>query len=46
MISLQVKERLKKIPGVTEADVRIVWQPEWNPSRMSEEAKRKVGWNR
>jgi metal-sulfur cluster biosynthetic enzyme len=45
MISQQVKERLKKIPGVGDADVRIVWQPEWNPSMMSEEARRKLGRN-
>ena len=42
MISEQVKERLKKIPGVGEADVRIVWQPEWKPSMMSDEAKKKL----
>lgn len=46
MISSQVKERLKKIPGVADADVRIVWQPECNPERMSDEAKRKLGWNK
>ncbi len=43
VISQQVKERLKKIPGVADADVRIVWQPEWNSSRMSDEAKKKLG---
>ena len=42
-ISQQVKERLKKVPGVGDADVRIVWQPEWNASRMSDEAKKKLG---
>ena len=42
-ISQQVKERLKKIPGVADADVRIVWQPEWSPSRMSNEARKKLG---
>jgi len=42
-ISQQVKNRLKKIPGVGDADVRIVWQPEWNPGRMSDEAKKKLG---
>jgi metal-sulfur cluster biosynthetic enzyme len=43
IISQQVKERLKKIPGVEDADVRIVWQPEWNATMMSEEAKKKLG---
>lgn len=42
-ISQQVKDRLKKVPGVGDADVRIVWQPEWNASRMSDEAKKKLG---
>jgi metal-sulfur cluster biosynthetic enzyme len=43
LISQQVKDRLKKIPGVEDADVRIVWQPEWDASRMSKEAKKKLG---
>lgn len=46
MISEQVKARVKKVPGVGDADVRIVWQPEWKPSMMSEEAKKKLGVNK
>jgi metal-sulfur cluster biosynthetic enzyme len=46
MISEQVKERLKKVPGVADADVRIVWQPEWSPSRMTEEGRRQLGLNK
>ena len=42
-ISEQVKERVRQIPGVGDADVRIVWQPEWRPSMMSEEARIKLG---
>lgn len=42
-IAEQVKERLRKLPGVADADVRIVWQPEWTPEKMSEEAKKKLG---
>jgi len=38
----QVKEKLLKIPGVYEADVKIVWEPKWDPSKMSEEAKKKL----
>ena len=45
MISEQVKTRVKRVPGVGDADVRIVWQPEWKPSMMSEEAKKKLGVN-
>lgn len=44
-VAQQVKDQLRAIPGVADADVRIVWQPEWNPSRMSEEARAKLGVN-
>ena len=42
-ISNMVRERLIEIPGVNEADVRLVWEPAWNPSMMSEEARKKLG---
>lgn len=38
-----VKAELLKVPGVKEATVEIVWDPPWNPERMSEEAKIKLG---
>ncbi len=43
MISEQVKQRVRQIPGVGDADVRSVWQPEWKPSMMSEEARTRLG---
>lgn len=46
MISQQVKDRVRAIPGVGDVDVRIVWQPEWKPAMMSEEAKRKLASNK
>jgi metal-sulfur cluster biosynthetic enzyme len=42
-ISNNIRERLLKLPGVHEADVRIVWEPRWEPSMMSEGAKKKLG---
>ena len=27
-----------------EVDVELVWDPTWSPDRMSEEAKRTLGW--
>ncbi len=41
-IANNVREKVASLPGVAEADVRIVWHPVWNPSMMSEEAKKKV----
>ena len=44
MIASNARERIKKIPGVGDADVRIVWQPQWTPAMMSDEARKKLGW--
>ncbi len=45
IISQNVRNRILKVPGVKDADVRIVWQPTWTPAMMSEEAKKKLGMN-
>jgi metal-sulfur cluster biosynthetic enzyme len=45
MISQNVRNRILKVPGVKDADVRIVWDPAWSPARMSAEAKKKLGMN-
>ena len=42
-IADRVRERVLTLPGVHEADVRLVWEPAWNPSMMSDEAKKKLG---
>ena len=39
----QVRDRVKLYPGVTDADVKLVFEPKWNPRTMaSEEAKEKM----
>lgn len=43
MISQNVRTRVLRVPGVKDADVRIVWQPAWSPSMMSEDARKKLG---
>jgi metal-sulfur cluster biosynthetic enzyme len=43
MISQDVRNRLLRIPGVNDADVRIVWEPAWSPARMSAGARKKLG---
>jgi metal-sulfur cluster biosynthetic enzyme len=40
----QVKDRLKEHPQVQEVDVKIVWEPKWNPKEMaSEDGKEALG---
>jgi metal-sulfur cluster biosynthetic enzyme len=43
MIAQDVKNRVSRLPGVKEADVRIVWEPAWTPERMSPEARKRLG---
>lgn len=38
-----VEQRLYEVPGVTEARVELVWEPAWNPERLSEDAKLQLG---
>ena len=43
LISQNVRSRLLKVPGVKDADIRIVWDPVWTPARMTPEARKKLG---
>ena len=38
-LPVQVREQVMTVPGVTDCDVDVVWEPAWDPSRMSEEAR-------
>ncbi len=42
-IANAVRERLLQLPGIHESDVRIVWEPRWDASRITPEAKKKLG---
>jgi FeS assembly SUF system protein len=35
----QVEEAVRGVAGVTEASVEVVWDPPWDQSRMSEDAR-------
>lgn len=35
----QVREAVMAVPGVAGCEVETVWDPPWDPSRMSEEAR-------
>ncbi|MBI4529785.1 MAG: DUF59 domain-containing protein [Deltaproteobacteria bacterium] len=42
-IASQARQKILDLPDVTDADVELVWDPPWDPSRMSEEARQKLG---
>ncbi|TAG29117.1 MAG: DUF59 domain-containing protein, partial [Verrucomicrobia bacterium] len=42
-IAEDAKGKLLLVPGLGEAEVRIVWEPTWNQSMISEEGKMKLG---
>jgi FeS assembly SUF system protein len=35
----QVQQAIMAVPGVPSCDVEVVWDPPWDPSRMTEEAR-------
>ncbi len=43
MIASDAQQKVLGIPGIKDATVDLVWEPPWDPSRMSEEAKKKLG---
>ena len=42
-ISRQVKDRIEQLPGVTSANVNLVWNPPWGPERLSAAARAQLG---
>jgi FeS assembly SUF system protein len=42
-LPVEVVNKLKQLPGVTDAHVDIVWDPPWDRGRMSEAAKLQLG---
>ena len=40
MIIDDIRERLLREPGVTDVDLRVVWDPPWSTARLSEEGRR------
>jgi len=43
MIANDARQRILALDDVVEATVDLVWDPPWNPSMISEEAKQKLG---
>jgi probable FeS assembly SUF system protein SufT len=42
-IARDAQRRIEALPGVTEAEVRLVWDPPWTPEMISPEGKRQLG---
>jgi FeS assembly SUF system protein len=42
-LPVEVAEKVKQVPGVTDAKVEVVWEPGWTKDRMSEAAKLQLG---
>ncbi|MDR0901267.1 MAG: iron-sulfur cluster assembly protein [Opitutaceae bacterium] len=42
-IAEDAKNKILLVPGVSDAEVKITWEPTWNQSMISEEGKMKLG---
>ena len=39
----EVEMRVAAVPGIAYADVNLVWDPPWDPAKMSDEARLELG---
>ncbi len=39
----EVEEKVKALPGAKDVKVEVVWDPPWDPSKMSEAARLQLG---
>ena len=39
----EVEMRVNSVPGIRDAEVNLVWDPAWDPSKMTDEAKLELG---
>ena len=39
----EVELRVLSVPGIRDAEVKVVWDPPWDPSQMSDEARLELG---
>ncbi|HSG34637.1 MAG TPA: SUF system Fe-S cluster assembly protein [Sphingomonadaceae bacterium] len=39
----EVEIRVSSVPGIRDAEVNLVWDPPWDPAKMSDEARLELG---
>ena len=39
----EVELRVLSVPGIRDSEVKLVWDPPWDPSKMSDEARLELG---
>ncbi len=44
VMSEDAKNHVEQLSGVGNVTVNVVWDPPWAPDRMSDDARRKLGW--
>jgi metal-sulfur cluster biosynthetic enzyme len=42
-IASDARQKLLSLPGVTDAEVEVVWDPPWSPQMISPEGKERLG---
>jgi len=42
-IAIDARHKLLSIPGISEANVDVVWEPPWNPQMISPEGRERLG---
>ncbi|HEV2176263.1 MAG TPA: DUF59 domain-containing protein [Terriglobia bacterium] len=42
-LPIEVKQKTEAVPRVTEATVDVIWEPPWDPSKMTEAARLQLG---
>ena len=43
-ISNGAEEAVRQLPGVENVKVDLVWEPAWTPDRMTDWARKQLGW--
>ena len=45
VLKSEVENKIRRLPGVSEVQVEVVFDPPWNPGRMSDAAKLQLGFD-